>query len=380
MNKVLRSAAVLAAAGLAVPLWAVPSASAAVVQEPASIGAYFYSAGIDKPEQSPTQPPNVTADQTDGVAPGHLAVAVRLPNQTDKMSFLFFDLAGVPFDATINKAAITVPLAEPTPPLTPPRDSNVQRSPAPEKVRVCAAGPEGFNGEDGASFASAPAVDCESFSSAPGKATADGKAYTFEITALAASWFTGANNGLALVPAEEAMGSSFQVVFQPNDQATIAADFTAPPAEDFGTDVGTGTTTAPSFDTFTTTTGGGTSFDTGSSFDTGDSGFGAVEAPAIDTALPEADAAEPAVAEPDVAPATTVRNVAFGGDAPLTPSLGFWLGLLALAGLLAFLGLIMGDARIPAPIAASQTRLSRALQERQRGAGRGARMARPLSI
>ena len=378
MNKVLRGAAVVAAAGLAVPLWAVPTASAAVVQEPASIGAYFYSAGIDKPEESPTQPPNVTADTTDGVAPGHLAVAVRTPNQVDKMSFLFFDLLSVPFDATINKAAITVPLAEPTPPLTDPRQANVQRSPAPEKVRVCAAGPEGFNGEDGASFASAPAVDCEAFSSAPGKATADGKAYTFEITALAASWLTSANNGLALVPAEEALSSSFQVVFQPNDQATIAAEFTAPPAADLGssTDFGTDTATPPSFESFTTTTGGDAgTFDTGASFDTGDSGFGSVEAPAIDTALPEA-APEEAAPAPDVAPSTTVRNVAAATDAPLTPSLGFWLGLLALAGLLGFLGLIMGDARIPAPVAAAPSRLTRALQDRQRGG----RLGRPLSI
>lgn len=379
MNKVLRGAAVLAAAGLTVPLWAVPSASAAVVQEPASIGAYYYSAGIDKPEQSPTQPPNLTGDQTDGVAPGHLAVAVRVPNRTDKMSFLFFDLAGVPFESTINKAAITVPLAEPTPPLTPPRDANVQRNPAPEKVRVCAAGPEGFNGEDGASFASAPAVDTETFCSEPGKATADGKAYTFEITPLAATWMTAANNGLALVPAEEAMGSEFQVVFQPLEQATIAADFTAPPTEDFSTDFGTVAPPPPTSESFTTTTGG--SFDTGS-FETADSGFGTVEAPAVDTALPEPAVMDAPAPAPDVAPVTAVRNVALGGDIPLTPSPGFWLGLLALGGLLAFLGLILGDARVPAPAAGSQTRLSRALQDRQRGAAgaRGPRLARPLSI
>lgn len=378
MNKVLRGAAVVVAAGLTVPLWAVPSATAAVVQEPASIGAYFYSAGIDKPEQSPTQPPNLTGDATDGVPPGHLAVAVRAPNQTDKMSFLFFDLAGVPFDATINKAAITVPLAEPTPPATDPRQAVVQRAPAPEKVRVCAAGPEGFNGEDGASFAAAPAVETETFCSEPGKATADGKAYTFEISALAAIWMSAANNGLALVPAEEAMGSAFQVVFQPSESATIAADFTAPPVEDFGTDFGTVTTTPPTSESFTTTTGG--SFDTGS-LDTGSSGFGTVEAPSVDTALPEPAAMEAPAPAPDVAPATPVRNVALGTDIPLTPSPAFWLGLLALAGLLAFLGLILGDARVPAPAAGSQTRLSRALQDRQRGAAaRGPGLGRPLSI
>lgn len=378
MNKLWRTSAVAAAAVVAVPFWAVPSASAATVAEPASIGAYFYSAGIDKPEQSPTQPPNVTADNTDGVAPGNLAVAVRVPGRTDKMSFLFFDLLTVPFDATITKAVVTVPLAEPTPPLTPPRDANVQRNPAPEKVRVCAAGPEGFNGEDGASFAAAPAVDCKAFS-AVGKESADKKGYTFDITGLAASWLTAANNGLALVPAEEAMNSEFQVVFLPFDAATIAAEFTAPPAEDLGTGLGTVTTTPPTFDTFTTTTGGGTSFDSGSS--SFDSGFSA-EAPVVDTALPEPAVMDAPAPAPDVAPVTTVRNVALPAEVPLTPTPAFWIGLLAVAALLGFLGLIMGDARVPATAAGGQSRLSRALQDRQRAGARGPRLAssRPLSI
>jgi hypothetical protein len=377
VNKVLRGAAVLAAAGLAVPLWAVPSASAASVNEAASIGAYFYSAGVDKPEQSPAAPPNVTADQTDGVAPGNLAVAVRVPNQTDKMSFLFFDLLSVPLDATINSAVVTVPLAEPTPPLTPPRDANVQRNPAPEKVRVCAAGPEGFNGEDGASFAAAPAVDCESFS-AVGTASADKKSYTFDITGLASEWLSGMNNGLALVPAEEALRSEFQVVFQPSDAATIAAQFTAPEPADLGTEFDAPVTTTPPVD------GGfssGGTFDSGSAF--GDSSsFGSAEAPLVDTALPEPQTMEAPAPEPDVAPAAPIRNVALGSDIPLTPSPAFWAGLVALGALLAFLGLIMGDSRVPAPgaAAASPTRLSRALQERQRGDARGSRMTRPLSI
>lgn len=385
MNKILKASAVTVAAALAVPLWAVPGAFAASVSEPASIGAYFYSAGVDKPEQSPAQPPNVTADQTDGVAPGNLAVAVRAPNSTDKMSFLFFDLLSVPFDATISKAAITVPLAEPTPPLTPPREANVQRNPAPEKVRVCAAGPEGFNGEDGASFAAAPAVDCESFS-APAKESADKKGYTFDITGLASTWLSSANNGLALVPTEEAMASEFQVVFLPFDQASITAEFTAPPVEDFSTDLGTDVSLAPEVDSGFSGDAG--TFDSGFSGDTGgtfteDTGsFGTVEAPTVDTALPEPQVMEAPAPAPDVAPVTPVRNVALGGDIPLTPSPAFWLALLAVGALLALLSLIMGDSRVASPATASQTRLSRALQDQQKGASaRGPRLAaRPLSI
>lgn len=371
MNKLVRTSAVVAASALAVPLWAVPSAHAATTSEPASIGAYFYSAGIDKPEQSPAAPPNVTGDATDGVAAGNLAVAVRVPSQTDKMSFLFFDLAGVPFDASISKASLTVPLAEATSPTTDPRQANVQRSPAPEKVRVCAAGPEGFNGEDGASFAAAPAVDCKAFS-APAKESADKKGYVFDVTGLAATWLTAANNGVALVPSEAAMTSEFQVVFQAFDKATLATEFTPAAPLDLGTP---SLPSAPTFDTFTTTTGGGTSFDSGS-FDAPVS-----EAPVVDTVLPEPAVMEAPAPEPEVAAVTPVRNVALA-DVPLTPTAAFWIGLAAVAALLGFLGLVMGDPRVPAASAGGQSRLSRALQQRQQGAARGPRLAsaRPLSI
>jgi len=268
VNKVLRATAVVAAAGLAVPLWGVPSAYAASSSEPASTGAYFYSAGIDKPEQVAAPPPNVTGMATDGVAPEHLAVAVNAPGRTDKMSFLYFDLATVPFDATVDKAVITVPLAENSPPTTDPREANVQRSAAPNKVRVCMAGDEGFSGEDGASFATAPTVDCKAFSGAATE-SADKKSYVFDVTALAKIWMTEANNGLALVPAEGADSSPFQVVFLPFANATVAVQYTEPPAEvepevftpdiPLTPDVGSGTS-------------GGAGFDSGVSSDPGFAG------------------------------------------------------------------------------------------------------------
>jgi len=377
VSKILKASAVAASAALAVPLWAVPAAWAASASEPASIGAYFYAPGIDKPEQAPAAPPNVTGAATDGVAPEHLGVGARA-NQTDKMSFLFFDLATVPLDATISKATVTVPLAEPSPPLTDPRQANVQRNPAPEKVRVCAAGPEGFNGEDGQSFASAPTMDCESFT-APAVATADKKAYTFDITALASTWLVDANNGLALVPAEGA--GDFQVVFLPMDQSKITAEFTAAAVEEFPADFGTDVSVTPDLGSGFTGDSGpvDSGFSGGGDIPVDDGGFGSVEAPSIDTALPETEGAAEVAPEPDVAGATQVRNVAAAGDVPLTPTPVFWLGLLALAGMLGLMSLIMGDSRIPAQAAGSQTRLSRALQDRQ-GAGGPARVGRPITI
>ena len=373
MSKTLRATAVLAAAGLAVPLWAVPSAFAETSTEPAATGAYFYSLGIDKPEQSPTQPPPITQNMTDGVAPEHLGVAVRAPGQVDKVSFLSFDLVSVPFDATITKAVATVPLAENG-------GGNSQMSPAPEKVKACAAGDEGFNGEDGANIQGAPSRLCDEFE-VVAKATPDGKAYEFDVSALASTWLTAANNGMALTPA--VLTSPFQVVFKPFAEATLAVEFTMPPAEVTTDFVTPEVPAAPEAGTgFSGDTG---SFDSGfaggGTADSGGTGFGAVEAPSIDSALPEPDTAEAApAAEPEVAP-TAVRNVALAGDAPLTPTPAFWLGLLAAGSLLLLLGLILGDNRVPAKSAAgSQSRLSQALQQRQRSSAGGARSSRPLGI
>ena len=364
-SKARRAGAVVVAAGLAVPLWAVPSASAATSSEPAATGAYFYSEGIDKPEQSPAAPPNITGDRTDMVAAEHLAVAVRVPNRVDKMSFLSFDLTSVPFDATITSAVISVPLA-------PDGDGNMSQSPAAAKVRACAAGDEGFNGEDGASFAQAPSVKCDAFM-APAKDSADKKSYTFDISALASTWLTDANNGLALTAADGATSSPFQVVFMPFAKATIAVTFTAPPTE-----IDT-TVVAPAIPDSTDVGGGGFASDPGT-FDSGsvDSGsvdtapapeFGVAESPVVDTAVPEPEVGAPAAAPVTAGAApVAVNNVASSRPSEvLNPTTSAWLGALLFAGLLALLSLIMGDAKVPARTA-SQTRLSQALQERERAA------------
>lgn len=366
MNKVLRASAVVAAAGLMVPLWAVPS-YAESASEAASVGAYYYSLGIDKPEQSPTQPPPITQQNTDQVAPEHLAVAVRAPGRVDKLSFLSFDLASVPFDATITKAVVTVPLAT--------EPGNTQMSPAPDKVTVCMAGDEGFNGEDGANTAGAPSTLCDKFK-VVGKESADKKSYEFDVSTLAATWLTDANNGLALTPT--ALTSAFQVVFKPFAEAKIALTFTAP-AEEIVTDVIAPDTTSTAPDAGTGFSGETGSFDAAlPAPDT--SGFGAVESPVVDTALPAPAPQTMDAPAPDVAP-TAVQNVALARDVPLTPSPSFWLGMLAVGALLALLSLILGDSRVPAQATGSGSRLSKALQQRETVTARGPRLAaRPLSI
>lgn len=362
MSKVLRAAAVAVASTLAVPLWAVP-AHAELAKESASVGAYFFRGGLSTEgtglPDPPAKPPNVTGDRADGVAKGNLAVAAQ-GGQEDKVSFLRFDLAAAPFDATIGSAVLSVPLVPNSPP------DNVVYNAAPERVRVCKSGDSGFFGQDGETIVAAPARLCEEYSSEPGTLSADGKAYEFDIAPLASMWLV-ANDGLALTVAEGAASSPFQVVFAPAEQATLSYSFTAAPDDVFVTPPLPPTTfdSGPTFDSGFTTPD--TSFDGGTTFD----------APLVDTALPapapEAQAApEPAVAAP-------VRNVVT--EASLTPSAGFWAALLALVGIAALLSLIMGDPRVATPAAAARpSRLSRALQSRQTSSLSGPRLARPLSI
>ena len=367
VRKVVRTSAVLVAAALAVPLWAVPSASAETSTEPAAIGAYFYSLGVDKPEASPAPPPNVTGDNADGVGPQHLAVAVSVPGEVDKASFLSFDLATVPFDATITKAVVTVPLAENG-------GDNVVLSPAAAKVRACAAGDTGFNGEDGASFANAPEQLCDVFA-APAQDSADLTAYTFDVSALAATWLTDLNSGIALTVADGATSSPFQVVFLPFAESSIALEYTVPPDEieviEPDASLDTGTSDTPDFGLDDTSFGGG-SFDGGSldggSTDGGSTdlgGFGSVESPVVDsgTTADVLDIPAPVAA----GPAGTVPVASIVPSEVLAPSGTFWLAAALFAGLLALLSLIMGDARVPAR-STSQTRLGKALQARERGA------------
>lgn len=361
MSKVLRASSVVVAAALAVPLWAVPSALADEVSEKATNGAYFYSAGIAKPDAAPAAPPNLTGDNADGVAARNLAVASQGGGQEDKVSFLGFDLASVPLDATIDKAVLTVPLVPNNPP------SNISAGAAPELVRACAAGDSGFFGEDGTSMTLAPERLCDQFSSEPATLSEDGNAYVFDITGLAATWLT-ANDGVALTVAEGA-AAPFQVVFAPFAEASLALSFTAlAPLEELPVD--TGSSEVP--------LAGG--FDTGGSlptFETG--GFGTVDAPVVDTALPEP--APMAQAAPEPAVAAPITNVSAMTEASLTPSTSFWVGLLALVGIAALLSLIMGDTRVtPAAATTSQSRLSKALQGRESAAARGPRLARPVAL
>jgi hypothetical protein len=374
MTKSVRALAALVLAATAVPLVGVSPAFAETSTEQATNGAYFYRSGIDQPEQVPVgQVPNLTGSHLDGVAPQHLAVAVDNTGQEDKRSFLGFDLAGVPAGATINKATLTVPLAENG-------NGNRQVNVDPALVQACPADDTGFSGEDGSNLRFAPGALCD-VSKAPAATTPDGKAFVFDITTMANAWLNEANNGLALIFANA--GTAFQVVFLPPENATLDVDYTEPepatetapvlPDVPVSSDADT-SAFEPSADSGTADLGGGfesfDSFDAGSASTTGgdSGGFASADAPVISGALPApaTSGAEPAVA-PDVAPAPVAARRIGAVSEVLDPTASFFVAGLLLAGVLALLSLIMGDPKATSAVTGTrQSRLSQALQARQR--------------
>jgi hypothetical protein len=350
----------LALATATVPFLGVTPASAAdttTTVAPSTTG-YFYAGAIRKPDESPAAPPNLTGDHTDGVAKGNLAVAAE-GGQEEKVSFLLFDLLDVVPGSVVSKATLTLPLVDNAPP------ENVSYGQDAAKVRACASGDEGFNGDDGVSMQDAPSRKCDVFS-APAKASADGKSYVIDITKLAQTWVDTVNDGVALTAAEGAATTPFQVVFGPADKVKLAVTYTAgsetllPPAAppvtpDLGS-VGGAVAPAPPMD----------------------SGLGSVSSPVVPVA--PAPAPAPGVAPaPVTAPAAQAPAVPMALSTSTRPTNTFWLGGLLLVAVLVLLSLIMGDTTV-AQANAKPTRLARALSARQRGISTTPGFGRPVTI
>lgn len=303
--------------------------------------AYFYSAGLDKPEASPAAPPNVTG-AADGVGAGHLAVAAT-GGKEDKVSFLYFDVFSLPAGASVTKAVVTMKLVPASP-----EDLSAQASP--DKVVACKAGEQGFNGDDGAGLAAnAPDRLCKDFSV---KGTAVGTtAYAWDVTPLAQTWIEGANDGLAFTRADESPNSSFQVVFDLATTAALSVEYSLPevvaPIEEVPV-------LTPPVDLPPT-----------------DPGSGFAPAPDVGVA-PETGAEVPIVPNPTVneppsaVPAASVPTRRAAVQASLRPTTGFWLTLLALGVGLGLLSLVLGDPRVATTGVGPRSRLSRALELQQR--------------
>ena len=341
MTKALRAVGALAAASLAVPLWAVP-AQAETVAETAVTGAYYLSTnpGVfgdveGNPVGGQKAPDN--AKSADGVAQDDLAVAVVTAGtgMPDKFSALQFAVLDLLPGSTVSKATLVVPISTNPDSQSPVKD--------PSLIVACAVGNEGFGDSDGEPIGDAPTVACDQVS-AEAKAIEGGNAFEFDVTALAQTW-VDANNGVALYPSEAGFGRPFQTVFAPKGQARLTVAFTSAETEEPPLDDGGLGDTA--FDA-----GGSTGLDSGSydsgsvdsgGLDTGTSSLGSLDAPAVAADMPAVGSTAPVVAQPIVRTARFSSPMAFDG---LT-----WVALVAGAAVLALASLALG-APTPVPAAA----------------------------
>lgn len=334
MSRTVRLAAATLLACASVPLIGIGTASADEAAIVPSNSAYFFSKGVDKPEQTPAPPPNATALAADGVAAGNLAVAAT-GGQEDKVSFLYFDLFTLPVDATVTSAVVTMTTVPNSP-------TDVSFNATPASVVACAAGTQGFKEDDGAGLANAPDRLCTAFK-AVGKAGTAG-AYQWDVTGLAQQWMTGANDGVAFTRADESPGSNFQVVFGKATTAKLAVTYSLPVVE-----------TPPVAPPVTPpvaappVAGGFVPQPT--------DGFAPL--PDVVAPVPQANPVPSPVTSGNV-PQT--RNVALSTS--MRPSNQFWLAGLGLGALLVLVSLVMGDPTVPAA-SRSRSRLTLALEGRQ---------------
>ena len=346
MRTFLRIATTAVAVAAVFP-FGMTSASAETVGEPAVAAAYYSFTTPAKNDAYPGDPgPYFNQANADRVAVNNLAVAVAVPNQSDKESFLRFDLLSVPQGATITKALVTLPLQ-------PNDQENQSVAPDPAKVKACAAGEEGFAEVDAGAYDEKPSVDCKRLE-AVATATPDGKAYSFDVTALATTWLTEINDGIAIVPAT--LTSPFQVVFRPGAEARINVEYTpgsvvttdapvptvpvAPPVVQPGVGV------APPMDTGTTV------------------------APPV-AAAPQPTPAPTVAPKPKVAQ-QPITNAAGAGGLVEHNGLdaGFWLAALVGVVVIGAVSLVLGAPEVPVRSSSVQNGVGRALDERRRAAGR----------
>jgi uncharacterized membrane protein YgcG len=365
-----RALVALAAASLAVPLWAVP-ASAETVAETASIGAYYLSTNpgtVGAVPQNPLggQKAPDTAKNADGVAQDDLAVAVTAAGSgmPDKFSALQWDLLDLGFEATVSKATVVLPFS------TKPDSRSTDRNAG--LVVGCLGGPEGFGDADGEPFQDAPSQTCAE-TAVPATAVEGGNALEFDITAIAQKW-TELNTGLILYPSEAGFAKPFQSVFADKSQARLTLAFTAPAVEEFVDDPELtelpSDVSAPE-ETFDSTAVDSTAVDSGGfdsggfdsggvdsgGFDSGgfDSGTGSVDSgsASFGSTLDTPSLASPDAPSPDVAaellaagPRQAVRTASAGN--PMALDGLTVIALLAGAALLAVVSLALGAPAVAA--------------------------------
>jgi hypothetical protein len=332
--------AALVAASALIPVLGSP-AVAETASEPAAIGAYFWKDKLPStivvdpdgpagPVPAQVQPNPVNGQDTDLdlVARDELAVAVTLPGESNKETYLAWDLTTVPLEATITGFTVTSPLSD-----LPPSDDTTQNSrttePSLANIKACAA-VQGFGDTDAGAYENKPLFDEKRCVQA--KFDAAKKAFTYDVGSFAAGFATADVSGVALVPSDNT--SAFQVVFGRTTKHTASITYTMPSETEPPVDP------APVAPVPPVTPGGGVTVPGG--------GF----APS-----PPVIGGEPAPTAPTVQEPTPVVQPTQGAvpvasaSVPARPPSGFWVLALVLAALLAAMSAVTGS-----PVAAGQVR------------------------
>ena len=272
-----------------------------------------------------------------GVPDGDLAVAHSSSDaSSSKMTALAFDVSALTPGSFVNTFTFSVKV-----------DSSPEAASSPGTAPVVACLPtRGWPSGPG-DYTNEPTVDC----STKVKPKVDGSTYTFAIPQLAQSWVDDQNLGVALVNDPDNTSQPFQVVF--TGDKTIKASMSYSSGTPISTGTGSGVYTGGS-----TVTGGSTG---GSSSPVTSSGPVDVPSAALPPAASAPDAGQsPQVASSAPAAVPVAKAAAASSSAP-TP--GFWIAAAAIALLVLFVSVVLGDATLAAQTAPT-SRLDRVLRNR----------------
>lgn len=275
------------------------------------------------------------ATEPTGVPSGDLAVAYtgNQDKTPSKMTAIAFDISSVPAGATITSFTFSLTLD------TAPTATSFAQQEA--KIEACLPTRLWPAGEQ-IDYTNEPTWDCGNKAAA----TVNGNTYSFSIAAIAQSWITDQNLGVAIVNDPDATTAPFQLDF--TGAKTIKASMTytppvvvpspppTPPPTGTGTGVGTGTTggTVPppiNVPPVVTTNGGG--------------GTQPVVAPSTPTT-------------PAASPVAAIKA------ASALPTSGFWIAGIVLGLLMLAASFVLGDPETPVPVSSGGSKLERALRER----------------
>ena len=359
LRLIVRSQLVLAlvAASALSPLVGSPAA-AETSSERAAIGAYFWKDklastivvdpdGPDGPLPGVVQPNPVNGQDTDLdlVARDELAVAVTVPGESNKETYLAWDLTTVPPEATITGFSVVSPLSD-IPVSEDTTKTNQTTDPSEASIKACAA-IQGFGVTDAGAYENKPLYDDKRC--VPAKYDVAKKAFTYDVGSFAAGFFTTDVSGVALVPADTS--ATFQIVFGRTAKHSATIAYTMPSLPEAPVDP------APVLPLPPLNPGSGVLLP-GEGFVPGAPITGGETAPVAPTVQEPTPVVQPTQGAVPIASASV----------PARPPSGFWLLALLLVALLAAMSVVTGSPASSAQVRGRQGAVLRQMQ-RRRSAG-----------